>query len=65
VKVGDGKDLVNDTLRNVDQMDLGKISKTLNDTVTKIREKKLTTHNQKMNVVKLVPTLYFNIKIYK
>jgi len=44
-------------MRNVDKLSLIEIGQSLKKTAAIIREKKLKTHNDKMNVVKLFPTL--------
>jgi hypothetical protein len=57
VQVGDGQDLANKTLKNVEKKNFKEICSDLNQGVMKLRNKTNDEHNKKMRVVNILPTL--------
>ncbi len=57
VNVGEGQDLANATIQDVEKKHFTLICKELNDNVTKLRNKKSKEHNKKMGIVSILPTL--------
>ena len=57
VQVGDGQDLANKTLKNVEKKNFKEICTDLNQGVAKLRNKTNEEHNKKMRVVNILPTL--------